>query len=100
LHRQDRNADRGAAARRRRVRRRRSTRRGVFELAWLNSHFETGLKSGLDDAILAHGTVDATRWRKLDEVAFDFERRRVSVLLEREADRLLIVKGARRTSCA
>jgi len=66
----------------------------VFELAWLNSHFETGLKSGLDDAILAHGTVDAARWRKLDEVAFDFERRRVSVLLQRDEERLLIVKGA------
>jgi Mg2+-importing ATPase len=66
----------------------------VFELAWLNSHFETGLKSGLDEAILAHGQVDASAWRKIDEVPFDFERRRVSVLLEREAERLLIVKGA------
>ena len=66
----------------------------VFELAWLNSHFETGLKSGLDDAILAHGAVDAEPWRKLDEVAFDFERRRVSVLLERGGIGLLIVKGA------
>ena len=66
----------------------------VFELAWLNSHFETGLKSSLDEAILAHESVDATPWRKLDEVAFDFERRRVSVLLERNGDRLLIVKGA------
>ena len=66
----------------------------VFELAWLNSHFETGLKSGLDDAILAHGTVDAAPWRKRDEVAFDFERRRVSVLLERDGIGLLIVKGA------
>jgi Mg2+-importing ATPase len=66
----------------------------TFELAWLNSHFETGLKSGLDAAILAHGEVDASRWRKLDEVAFDFERRRVSVLLEESGVRLLICKGA------
>ena len=68
--------------------------RHVFELAWLNSHFETGLKAALDDAILAHGQVDASAWRKLDEVPFDFERRRVSVLLERSGTRLLIVKGA------
>ncbi|MFL6660695.1 MAG: HAD-IC family P-type ATPase [Rhizobacter sp.] len=34
----------------------------VYELAWLNSHFETGLKSPLDDAILAHGSVDAGAW--------------------------------------
>jgi len=68
--------------------------RNVFELAWLNSHFETGLKSPLDDAILAHGAVDVAGWTKLDEVPFDFERRRVSVLLERSDVRLLLVKGA------
>ena len=66
----------------------------VLELAWLNSRHETGLKSPLDDAILAHAGVGAPEWRKLDEVPFDFERRRVSVLLEREGTRLLIVKGA------
>ena len=38
--------------------------------------------------------MDASAWRKLDEVPFDFERRRVSVLLEKNSDRLLIVKGA------
>jgi Mg2+-importing ATPase len=66
----------------------------VLELAWLNSRFETGLKSPLDDAILAHRDMDASPWRKLDEVPFDFERRRVSVLLERDGERLLIAKGA------
>ena len=66
----------------------------VFELAWLNSHFETGLKAALDEAILEHGEPDASAWRKLDEVPFDFERRRVSVLLERNGERLLVVKGA------
>ena len=70
----------------------------VFELAFLNSHFEAGLRSPLDEAILApnlaHATIDAGQWRKLDEVPFDFERRRVSVLLERDGARLLIVKGA------
>jgi Mg2+-importing ATPase len=66
----------------------------VFTLAWLNSHFETGLKSPLDDAILAHASIDASLWRKIDEVPFDFERRRVSVLVEGEDARTLIVKGA------
>ncbi|HJV61367.1 MAG TPA: magnesium-translocating P-type ATPase [Albitalea sp.] len=66
----------------------------VFELAWLNARFETGLKAPLDDAILAHRSIDASAWRKLDEVPFDFERRRVSVLLERDGAQLLIVKGA------
>jgi P-type Mg2+ transporter len=66
----------------------------VFELAYLNSHFETGLKSPLDEAILAHGRHDVSAWRKLDEVPFDFVRRRVSVLLENAGERLVIVKGA------
>jgi len=66
----------------------------VLELAYLNSHFETGLKSPLDDAILLHGEIETSGWNKLDEVPFDFERRRVSVLLEREGKRLLVVKGA------
>jgi P-type Mg2+ transporter len=66
----------------------------VFELAYLNSHFVTGVKSALDQAILDHDECDVIGWRKLDEVPFDFERRRVSVLLERDGQRILIVKGA------
>jgi Mg2+-importing ATPase len=66
----------------------------VFELAWLNSRFESGLRSPLDKAILEHGTCEITGWTKLDEVPFDFERRRVSVLLEHGGQRTLVVKGA------
>ena len=66
----------------------------VLELAYLNSHFETGLRSPLDDAILEHAPHAATDWTKIDEVPFDFERRRVSVLVEREGRRILVVKGA------
>lgn len=66
----------------------------VLERAYLNSYFETGLKSPLDDAILAHEEIDVSGWRKIDEVPFDFERRRVSVLVEKEGSRLLAVKGA------
>jgi Mg2+-importing ATPase len=66
----------------------------VLKLAYFNSFFETGLKSPLDDAILDHQEIDVTGWRKIDEVPFDFERRRVSVLLENGTTRLLVVKGA------
>lgn len=66
----------------------------VLELAVLNSRFESGLRSPLDDAILAHGEVDVSGWTKLDEVPFGFERRRVSVLVARGAERLIVVKGA------
>ena len=66
----------------------------VLALAYLNSTFESGLKSPLDDAILAHEDIDVSDWRKVDEVPFDFERRRVSVLVERAEARRLVVKGA------
>ena len=66
----------------------------VLELAYLNSYFETGLRSPLDDAILEHAHIDVGAWRKIDEVPFDFERRRVSVLLDDGSARLLVVKGA------
>ncbi|MBL8541122.1 MAG: HAD-IC family P-type ATPase, partial [Betaproteobacteria bacterium] len=66
----------------------------VLELAYLNSSFETGLRSPLDEAILAHADVDVSGWTKIDEVPFDFERRRVSVLVEKDGRRLLVVKGA------
>ncbi len=72
----------------------------ALALAALNAHFESGLRSPLDDAILAHPqaalTLQDPAWRKLDELPFDFERRRVSVLLQRDAGGApcLIVKGA------
>jgi P-type Mg2+ transporter len=61
--------------------------------AYINSLFESGMRNPLDEAILAR-PFDAAAWRKIDEVPFDFERRRVSVLAETDGKRLLIVKGA------
>ena len=66
----------------------------AMQMAQLNAAFETGLKSPLDEAILAAGKIDLAAWRKIDEVPFDFERRRVSILVENGGRRLLIVKGA------
>lgn len=66
----------------------------VLDLAYYNSFFESGVKSPLDEAILEHKEIDVSAWEKIDEVPFDFERRRVSVLLEKDKSRLLVVKGA------
>ncbi|MDO8313731.1 MAG: HAD-IC family P-type ATPase, partial [Rugosibacter sp.] len=66
----------------------------VLELAYFNSFFETGLKSPLDEAILAHQHIEIGAWKKIDEVPFDFERRRVSVLIDNGKTRWLVVKGA------
>ena len=56
--------------------------------------FRNRLKCPLDEAILEAAPEDLSDWRKVDEVPFDFERRRVSVLAERAGRRFLIVKGA------
>src|SRR5450830_1276912 len=66
----------------------------VLELAYFNSFFETGLRSPLDEAILAHQHIEIGVWKKIDEVPFDFERRRVSVLIDNGETRWLVVKGA------
>ena len=66
----------------------------VLELAYLNSFFESGLRSPMDDAILEHKEIVITDWKKIDEVPFDFERRRISVIVENGQKRLLAVKGA------
>ena len=66
----------------------------AYAYAYVNSRFETGMKSPLDEAILAAHPFDMAGWKKLDEVPFDFERRRVSVLVQNGAVRRLIVKGA------
>ena len=66
----------------------------VLELAYLNSFFETGVKNPLDEAILNHRHIDIGNWEKVDEVPFDFERRRVSVLIDNGERRWLVVKGA------
>jgi P-type Mg2+ transporter len=66
----------------------------VLLYSYLNSHFQTGLKSPLDDAILKHEEIDISKFQKIDEVPFDFVRRRVSVVVEKEKERFFIAKGA------
>jgi Mg2+-importing ATPase len=60
----------------------------------LNSLFQAGIRTPLDEALAAHAPPDAREWTRLAEVPFDFERRRVAVLLARGARRVLVVKGA------
>jgi len=67
-------------------------------LAYLNSKFETGIRSPLDVAILALSRSDADSYGKCDEIPFDFDRRRLSIVVEKKGDgiggRLLVTKGA------
>jgi P-type Mg2+ transporter len=66
----------------------------VLQYSYLNSRFQTGLKSPLDEAILKHEEIDISTFQKIDEVPFDFVRRRVSVVVEQERQRFFIAKGA------
>jgi P-type Mg2+ transporter len=66
----------------------------VLLYSFLNSHFQTGLRSPLDEAILKHKDIDTSKYQKIDEVPFDFIRRRVSVVVEREGQRYFMAKGA------
>ena len=66
----------------------------VLLYSFLNSHFETGLRSPLDEAILRFKDIDVSKFEKIDEVPFDFVRRRVSVVVEKGKQRLFIAKGA------
>ncbi|MDR2015493.1 MAG: magnesium-translocating P-type ATPase [Azoarcus sp.] len=72
----------------------------VLELAYLNSYYQTGLKNLLDVAVLEHAEVhrelEPTRnYRKVDEIPFDFTRRRMSVVVaEHDEHHIVITKGA------
>jgi len=72
----------------------------VLEYAYLNSFHQSGLKNLLDVAVLKHVELDEKlkvdeQFSKIDEIPFDFERRRMSVVLKRGDDaHILICKGA------
>jgi Mg2+-importing ATPase len=73
----------------------------VLTLAGVNSRFESGIRSPLDAAIVEKcASASLEGWTKIDEVPFDFERRRVSLLAEKDGKRILIVKGAPETILA
>ena len=65
-----------------------------LELAYLNSKFETGIRSPLDEIILHQRPRATEDYSKCDEIPFDFERRRLSIVVERQSRRVLITKGA------
>ena len=65
----------------------------VLRLIYLNSHFEAGIKSPLDDAILKYAPHAIAAYDKVDEIPFDFNRKRLSVVVRGGDEHLLITKG-------
>jgi P-type Mg2+ transporter len=72
----------------------------VLHYGYLNSYYQTGLKNLMDEAILNHGELNDSLqvdecYTKIDELPFDFQRRRMSVILENDQNQhILICKGA------
>ncbi|HWR28583.1 MAG TPA: magnesium-translocating P-type ATPase [Negativicutes bacterium] len=72
----------------------------VLQYGYMNSYYHTGLKNLMDEAILDYGHLEEdlkvkTDFRKIDEIPFDFKRRRMSVILEdKQNQHILICKGA------
>ncbi|MCI9177562.1 MAG: hypothetical protein HFJ28_03080 [Clostridia bacterium] len=71
----------------------------ILKIAFLNAYFQMGLKGNIDEAIIKRveecGLKDiANKYQKIDEIPFDFSRRRLSVILEKENKIEMITKGA------
>jgi Mg2+-importing ATPase len=65
----------------------------VLLYAYLNSSFETGYNNPIDTAIRAHSPMDISAYKKLDEVPYDFIRKRLSILVSTKEGNLAITKG-------
>ena len=72
----------------------------VLKHAFLNSYFQKGLKGNIDEAVITRGLQHnmkeiASKYKKLDEIPFDFSRRRLSVIVSDDAGKTqMITKGA------
>ncbi|RFP76846.1 magnesium-translocating P-type ATPase [Hydrogenophaga borbori] len=72
---------------------------GVLRWAHLNAAFESGIENPLDQALVAAGEragLTLEGWRKVDEIPYDFVRKRLTIVAQRgaEGERLLVTKGA------
>lgn len=71
----------------------------ILKHVFLNSFFQTGLKGNIDEAIIARGLKNdmgkySNIYKKVDEIPFDFSRRRLSVIVTDGTKKQLITKGA------
>lgn len=66
----------------------------VLFYAYLNASFESGFRSPIDEAVRSHREFDLSGYAKLDEIPYDFIRKRLSVVVAQNSRRLLVSKGA------
>jgi Mg2+-importing ATPase len=62
--------------------------------AYLNAVYQTGFTNPIDDALRTHCTYDLAGYAKLDEVPYDFLRKRLSILVAHDTKHVMITKGA------
>ena len=66
----------------------------VFKDAYINGFFETGIKNVLDSAILEHEKLDLSGYQKIEEIPYDFNRKRSSIFYEKDNIITMVTKGA------
>lgn len=66
----------------------------VLLYAYLNASYETGFSNPLDEAIRSHRGFDISGWQRLDEVPYDFIRKRLSILVSKDGKQMMLTKGA------
>ena len=71
----------------------------ILKHAFLNAYFQTGLRGNIDEAVIKRGLENnlgdlQSKYKKVDEIPFDFSRRRLSVIVSDEQKKQMITKGA------
>jgi Mg2+-importing ATPase len=66
----------------------------VFFHAYLNSFYEKGFSNPIDEAIRSYKKQDVLGYEKVDEVPYDFIRKRLSILIKKDGRHLMVTKGA------
>ena len=66
----------------------------VFFYAYLNAVYETGFLNPIDQAIRSYKILDVSSYKKLDEVPYDFYRKKLTILVSKDNEQIMITKGA------
>ncbi len=66
----------------------------LLNLVYLNSTFQTGIRNPLDDAVIAYKKINTKGFKKISEIPYDFFRKRMSVIVKKDKETIMITKGA------
>ena len=69
----------------------------VLKYAYINSIYSTGIKNIVDKAIISYAkkrNIEIDKYEKVDEIPFDYERRKASIIIKYSNDYRMITKGA------